>query len=298
MSNTATVLAFDFGASSGRAIRAVYDGQNLTYEEIHRFENIPIEKDGHLCWNVETLLKEIHTAIQKAGTFDSLGFDTWGVDFGLLDADGHLLANPVHYRDSGATALDGSGACVDAKGNHVMKPFWEMTDADIKACLDATDWCRADYEYFRGGGYSSHFRCKAEMPVTMLRFNIVEGIGPVLQIAEGWTADLPDEIHNTIDKRTDPTWPTTWFCPRLTGQGAFTDVYSVMANWGANHGVTVYGHVGADLITLASMLRIPVTMHNVPAEKVYRPHAWASFGTQDQQAADYAACKQYGPLYR
>lgn len=136
------------------------------------------------------------------------------------------------------------------------------------------------------------------MPVTMLRFNIVEGIGPVLQIAEGWTADLPDEIHNTIDKRTDPTWPTTWFCPRLTGQGAFTDVYSVMANWGANHGVTVYGHVGADLITLASMLRIPVTMHNVSAEKVYRPHAWASFGTQDQQAADYAACKQYGPLYR
>ena len=719
MSNTATVLAFDFGASSGRAIRAVYDGQNLNYEEIHRFENIPIEKDGHLCWDVETLLKEIHTAIQKAGTFDSLGFDTWGVDFGLLDTDGHLLANPVHYRDartngkpeqaaarmpaeelyahtgnqimaintlfqllalreqepellqkaeqvlfmpdlfaallgaepvcersiastsqmldprtgqwsrevlaayglpenrfapivasgtvtgtlangakiiavaghdtqcasaampcaeedlaavlaahaqrglpafsiyghdvqeanddtipddvaekilrfargavaagwmknkayvnigavtmgiagsfcdagvlqkyfgiraewvdeveilrrisigiydhdeyekalawvrenckegfdknlgknlppvitkskivpadkdwefivkmtliirdilygnprldemgwheealgrnavvggfqgqrqwtdwlpnadfteaimastfdwngpkaptpfatendtcngiammlgslvsgsapcfhdvrtywspeacervtgqkpdgvaangfihlinSGATALDGSGACEDAMGNHVMKPFWEMTDADIKACLNATDWCRADYEYFRGGGYSSHFRCKAEMPVTMLRFNIVEGIGPVLQIAEGWTADLPDEIHNTIDKRTDPTWPTTWFCPRLTGQGAFTDVYSVMANWGANHGVTVYGHVGADLITLASMLRIPVTMHNVPAEKIYRPHAWASFGTQDQQAADYAACKQYGPLYR
>lgn len=204
----------------------------------------------------------------------------------------------IHLINSGATALDGSGACVDAKGNHVMKPFWKMTDADIKACLNATDWCRADYEYFRGGGYSSHFRCKAEMPVTMLRFNIVEGIGPVLQIAEGWTADLPDEIHNTIDKRTDPTWPTTWFCPRLTGQGAFTDVYSVMANWGANHGVTVYGHVGADLITLASMLRIPVTMHNVPAEKIYRPHAWASFGTQDQQAADYAACKQYGPLYR
>lgn len=204
----------------------------------------------------------------------------------------------IHLINSGATALDGSGACVDAEGNHVMKPFWEMTDADIKSCLNATDWCRADYEYFRGGGYSSHFRCKAEMPVTMLRFNIVEGIGPVLQIAEGWTADLPDEIHNTIDKRTDPTWPTTWFCPRLTAQGAFTDVYSVMANWGANHGVTVYGHVGADLITLASMLRIPVTMHNVPAEKVYRPHAWASFGTQDQQAADYAACKQYGPLYR
>ena len=204
----------------------------------------------------------------------------------------------LHLINSGAACLDACGEVKDENGNGVIKPFWEMTDADIKACLNATDWCRADYEYFRGGGYSSHFRCKAEMPVTMLRFNIVEGIGPVLQIAEGWTADLPDEIHNTIDKRTDPTWPTTWFCPRLTGQGAFTDVYSVMANWGANHGVTVYGHVGADLITLASMLRIPVTMHNVPAEKVYRPHAWASFGTQDQQAADYAACKQYGPLYR
>lgn len=204
----------------------------------------------------------------------------------------------IHLINSGATALDGTGACTNDKGEHVMKPFWDMKDKDVKACLGATDWCRADYGYFRGGGFSSHFRCRAEMPVTMLRFNIVDGIGPVLQLAEGFTADLPDEIHNKIDPRTDPTWPTTWFCPRLTGSGAFTDVYSVMANWGANHGVTVYGHVGADLITLASMLRIPVTMHNVPDEKVYRPHAWASFGTQDTQAADYAACKQYGPLYK
>ena len=172
-----------------------------------------------------------------------------------------------------------------------------MTDADVNACLEATDWCRANYEYFRGGGFSSHFRCTAEMPVTMLRVNIVEGVGPVLQIAEGWTANLPDDVHTPIDKRTDPTWPTTWFVPRLTGEGAFADVYSVMANWGANHGVTVYGHVGADLITLASMLRIPVAMHNVPDEKVYRPHAWAAFGTKDTEAADYAACKQYGPLY-
>lgn len=204
----------------------------------------------------------------------------------------------IHLINSGATALDGSGACKDENGEGMMKPFWEMKESDIQACLRATDWCRADYEYFRGGGFSSHFRCAAQMPVTMLRFNIVEGIGPVLQIAEGWTVDLPDQIHNTIDMRTDRTWPTTWFAPRLTGAGAFTDVYSVMANWGANHGVTVYGHAGADLITLASMLRIPVTMHNVPDEKVYRPHAWASFGTQDEQAADYAACKQYGPLYR
>ena len=204
----------------------------------------------------------------------------------------------IHLINSGATALDGSAAAKNAQGEGCMKPFWEMTDADVAACLEATDWRRADYEYFRGGGFSSHFRCQAEMPVTMLRFNIVDGIGPVLQIAEGWTADLPDEIHTVIDKRTDFTWPTTWFAPRLTGEGAFKDVYSVMANWGANHGVTVYGHVGADLITLASMLRIPVTMHNVPGDKVYRPHAWSSYGTQDLQAADYAACKQYGPLYR
>lgn len=204
----------------------------------------------------------------------------------------------LHLINSGATALDETGVCIGEKGEHVMKPFWKMTESDINACLKATDWCRADYEYFRGGGFSSHFRCRAEMPVTMLRFNIVDGIGPVLQIAEGFTCNLPDEIHNVIDKRTDPTWPTVWFAPRLTGHGAFTDVYSVMANWGANHGVTVYGHVGADLITLASMLRIPVTMHNVPEDKIYRPHSWGSFGTEDTQAADYAACKFYGPLYR
>lgn len=198
----------------------------------------------------------------------------------------------IHLINSGATALDGSGA---ADGR--MKPFWEMTDADVEACLDTTDWCRANYEYFRGGGFSSHFRCRAEMPVTLLRFNIVEGIGPMLQIAEGWTADLPDAAHEKLDLRTDPTWPTTWFVPRLTGSGAFADVYSVMANWGANHGVTVYGHVGADLITLASMLRIPVSMHNVAEEKIYRPHAWAAFGADSPTAADFAACKQYGSRF-
>ncbi|OUP03557.1 L-fucose isomerase [Anaerofilum sp. An201] len=204
----------------------------------------------------------------------------------------------IHLINSGATALDGSGAVTNDKGEHVMKPFWEMTDKDVNACLEATDWCRANYEYFRGGGFSSHFRCAAEMPVTMLRVNIVEGVGPVLQLAEGWTANLPDDVHTPIDLRTDRTWPTTWFVPRLTGKGAFKDVYSVMANWGANHGVTVYGHVGADLVTLASMLRIPVALHNLPEEKVYRPHSWAAFGTQDTEAADFAACKHYGPLYR
>ena len=204
----------------------------------------------------------------------------------------------IHLINSGATALDGTGAAKNENGEGCMKPFWDMTDADVKACLAATDWCRANYQYFRGGGFSSHFKTQAEMPVTMLRANIVDGVGLVLQIAEGYTATLPDKVHDLLDKRTDPTWPTTWFVPRLPGEGAFQDVYSVMANWGANHGVTVYGHVGADLITLCSMLRIPVTMHNVSAGKVYRPHCWASFGTQDAQAADYAACKHYGPLYR
>lgn len=204
----------------------------------------------------------------------------------------------IHLINSGATALDGSGAATDGEGRGCMKPFWDMEQADVDACLRATDWCRANYEYFRGGGFSSHFRCRAEMPVTMLRFNIVEGLGPVLQLAEGWTANLPDEIHDVIDVRTDRTWPTTWFAPRLTGHGAFADVYSVMANWGANHGVTVYGHVGADLLTLASMLRIPVTMHNVPDGQVYRPHGWAAFGTENAEAADYKACAAYGPLYK
>ncbi len=203
----------------------------------------------------------------------------------------------IHLINSGATALDGSGAAKNDKGEGCMKPFWEMTDDDMKACLEATDWCRANYEYFRGGGFSSHFRCRAEMPVTMLRVNIIEGIGPVMQIAEGYTADLPDNAHTTIDLRTDRTWPTTWFVPNLTGEGAFKDVYSVMANWGANHGVTVYGHVGDDLITLASMLRIPVNMHNVPAERIFRPHSWAAFGTEDSQSADYKACQTYGPIY-
>lgn len=212
--------------------------------------------------------------------------------------DGLAKDGFIHLINSGATALDGSGAAKNDKGEGCMKPFWEMTQQDIKACLDATDWCRANYEYFRGGGYSSHFRCSAQMPVTMLRVNVIDGIGPVLQLAEGYTVDLPDEIHNTIDKRTDPSWPTTWFVPRLTGEGAFRDVYSVMANWGANHGVTVYGHVGADLITLASMLRIPVNMHNVADTEIFRPHAWAAFGTEDTQSADFRACENYGPLYK
>ena len=211
--------------------------------------------------------------------------------------DGLAKDGFIHLINSGATALDCTGACRDAAGKPVMKPFWAMTDTDVKACLAATDWCRANYEYFRGGGFSSHFATQAEMPVTMLRANIVEGVGLVMQIAEGSTLLLPPDVHRTLDERTDRTWPTTWFAPRLTGEGAFRDVYGVMANWGANHSVTVYGHVGAALITLCAMLRIPVNMHNVPVASLFRPHSWAAFGTSDSEAADYAACKHYGPLY-
>ena len=213
-------------------------------------------------------------------------------------AQGKAANGFIHLINSGATALDCTGASKNENGEGCMKPFWEMTEQDVNACLQATDWCRANYEYFRGGGFSSHFKTQAEMPVTLLRVSIAEGVGPMLQIAEGYTATLPEAEHAVLDNRTDRTWPTTWFVPKLTGKGAFKDVYSVMANWSANHGVTVYGHVGADLITLASMLRIPVSMNNVEDEKIYRPHTWAAFGTDNLEAADFAACKHYGPLYR
>ena len=204
----------------------------------------------------------------------------------------------MHLINSGASALDGTGLSKNEAGENCMKPWWKMTQEDIDACAKATDWCRADYGYFRGGGFSSHFKTEAEMPVTMIRINLVDGQGPVLQIAEGYTAVLDPQVHAILDKRTDPTWPTTWFCPRLTGKEKFEDVYSVMANWGANHGAWTYGHIGRDLITLASMLRIPVAMHNVEENGIYRPHAWGAFGTKDTESADYKACATYGPLYR
>jgi L-fucose isomerase len=204
----------------------------------------------------------------------------------------------IHLINSGSTCLDATGKATDLDGQGVMKPWWEMEERDIDACLKATDWCPAELCQFRGGGYSSHFKTDAQMELTMVRINLVDGIGPVMQIAEGWSVVLPKEVHEKIDSRTDPTWPTTWFVPRTTGTNAFRDVYSVMANWGANHGAFIHGHVGADLITLASMLRIPVTMHNVSGEQIFRPHVWSSFGTENPEAADLAACKAFGPLYR
>ncbi len=203
----------------------------------------------------------------------------------------------IHLINSGATTLDATGESTNAAGEHCMKPCWEMTEKDAEACLAATNWLPADRDYFRGGGFSSNFLSRGGMPVTMSRLNMVKGLGPVLQIAEGWTADVEPEIFEVLNKRTDPTWPTTWFVPRLCDKPAFRDVYSVMNNWGANHGAISYGHIGADLITLASMLRIPVCMHNVDEDKIFRPAAWNAFG-MDKEGADYRACATYGPIYK
>ncbi|MFT3984204.1 MAG: L-fucose isomerase [Lachnospiraceae bacterium] len=204
----------------------------------------------------------------------------------------------IHLINSGSTCLDATGKSRDEKGTAVMKAWWEMTETDMKACLAATDWCPAELCQFRGGGYSSHFVTDAQMPLTLIRMNLTDGVGPTLQIAEGCSVILPEKVHEKLNMRTDPTWPTTWFVPRLNGVGPFKDVYAVMANWGANHGAFVHGHIGAELITLASMLRIPVSMHNLSSDDIFRPQAWGSFGTDDQQAADYKACAYYGPIYQ
>lgn len=232
--------------------------------------------DVRTCWSAESVERTTGYKLEgKAG--EAKGF--------------------IHLINSGACCLDACGEAKAADGSAVMKPFWEMTEQDIKACLEATEWCMADLGYFRGGGYSSRFRTKAEMPATMVRLNIVKGIGPVMQIAEGYTVDLPEEVADHIWKRTDYTWPCTWFAPRLTGEGAFASAYDVMNHWGANHGAISYGHVGADMITLCSILRIPVCMHNVPEEKILRPACWNAYG-MDKEGQDYRACAAYGPLYR
>lgn len=223
-------------------------------------------------------------AVKKATGYDLEGKAAEGKGF-------------LHLINSGAACLDACGEVKDAEGNSVIKPFWEMTEADQKACLDATEWCPADNGYFRGGGFSSRYLTRGEMPATMVRINLVKGVGPVLQLVEGYTVNLPDEISDKLWKRTDYTWPCTWFTPRLTGKGAFTSAYDVMNNWGANHGAISYGHIGADLITLCSILRIPVCMHNVEEDKIFRPAAWNAFG-MDKEGQDYRACQSYGPMYK
>ena len=223
-------------------------------------------------------------AVKKATGYDLEGKAAEGKGF-------------LHLINSGAACLDACGEVKDAEGNSVIKPFWEMTEADQKACLDATEWCPADNGYFRGGGFYSRYLTRGEMPATMVRINLVKGVGPVLQLVEGYTVNLPDEISDKLWKRTDYTWPCTWFTPRLTGKGAFTSAYDVMNNWGANHGAISYGHIGADLITLCSILRIPVCMHNVEEDKIFRPAAWNAFG-MDKEGQDYRACQNYGPMYK
>jgi L-fucose isomerase len=215
---------------------------------------------------------------------------------------GHQLSGAaengiLHLINSGPAALDWTGEMA-RDGQPVLKPWWEITPEEAQQCLSATKWCPSMVEYFPGGGWSTDFLTRGGMEVTMFRLNLVKGLGPVLQIAEGWTVELPEDVHRTLDERTNPTWPTTWFAPRLTGAYPYGDVYSVMNNWGANHGAICFGHVGGDLITLASMLRIPVDMHNVPEERVFRPSSWSRFGALEPQGADYRACATYGPLYR
>ncbi len=205
----------------------------------------------------------------------------------------------IHLLNSGAACLDACGECVDEDGNATMKKWWDVTEEDIKKMTDATVWCEAGFDNFRGGGFSSHYTTRAEMPCTMIRMNLVKGLGPVLQIAEGWTVKLPDDVSDTLMERTNPTWPCTWFAPRCDGKegSPFKTAYEVMQNWGANHGAISYGHIGADLITMCSMLRIPVCMHNVPADDIFRPAAWNAFG-MDKEGQDYRACATYGPLYK
>ncbi|MBO4662558.1 MAG: L-fucose isomerase [Bacteroidaceae bacterium] len=242
-----------------------------------------------LLTNRAQIFADVRTYWSPAAVKKATGYDIEGV---AAEAGGFL-----HLINSGAACLDACGECVDADGKGVMKQWYDVTDEDIKKMTEATEWCAADNGYFRGGGYSSRYLTRAEMPVTMIRLNLIKGLGPVLQIAEGWTVNLPDEVSDKLWKRTDYTWPCTWFAPRVTGKGAFKTAYDVMNNWGANHGAISYGHIGADLITLCSILRIPVSMHNVDEDDIFRPAAWNAFG-MDKEGADYRACAAYGPMYK
>lgn len=241
---------------------------------------------GRLLTNTAQVFADVRTYWSPAAVKRVTGFDLSGLAAGGL----------IHMINSGSAPLDATGQ-QEKNGAPAMKPFWEISDSDVRKCLQATTWYPAMTEYFRGGGFSSLFLTRGGMPMTMSRINLVKGLGPVLQLAEGWTVDLPADVHRELNERTNPTWPTHWFAPRLTGHGAFRDVYSVMANWGANHGALSYGHIGADMIALASLLRIPVCMHNLEDTALFRPNAWSAFGTDDPTGADYRACSNFGPLY-
>lgn len=242
---------------------------------------------GYLLTNTAQIFADVRTYWSPASVERVTGYKL----------EGRAAGGILHLINSGSAALDGTGEQLK-DGDPVIKPFWEISEEEVARMLQATQFRPASLEYFRGGGFSTDYLTRGGMPMTMTRLNLVKGLGPVLQIAEGYSVDLPEHVHDTLDKRTDPTWPSTWFAPNLTGSGAFTSVYDVMDHWGANHGVISYGHIGADLITLASILRIPVSMHNVPKEKVFRPRAWGLFGTEDAESADFRACAAFGPLYK
>lgn len=242
---------------------------------------------GHLLTNTASIFSDVRTFWSPESVKRVTGYEL----------EGPAANGIIHLINSGATCLDATGEQTDKDGNPSMKPFWDITEEEVTKCLEATTWYPAAQDYFRGGGFSSNFLSKGGMPVTMLRINRIKGQGPVLQIAEGWTVDLPDNVHEAINVRTDKTWPTTWFAPRLCNKIQFKDVYSVMNNWGANHGAISFGHIGADLIALASILRIPVCMHNVDENEIFRPAVWNAFG-MDPEGADYRACQNFGPLYK
>ena len=242
---------------------------------------------GHLLTNTASIFSDVRTFWSRESVKRVTGYEL----------EGHAANGIIHLINSGATCLDATGEQTDKDGKPAMKPFWDITENEALKCLEATKWYPAAQDYFRGGGFSSNFLSKGGMPVTMLRINRIKGQGPVLQIAEGWTVELPEKVHQVINDRTDKTWPTTWFAPRLSDKPQFKDVYSVMNNWGANHGAISFGHIGADLIALASILRIPVCMHNVAEEQIFRPAVWNAFG-MDPEGADYRACQNFGPLYK
>ena len=244
---------------------------------------------GKLLTNTAQIFSDVRTYWSPEAVKKATGYELEGI---AKESDGF-----IHLINSGASCLDGSGQAKDENGNGVIKPWYDVTEEDREAILKATTWNPANNGYFKGGGYSSRFLTEAEMPVTMCRINLVKGVGPILQLVEGYTVNLPHEVSDELWKRTDYTWPCTWFAPRLTGEGAFKSAYDVMNNWGANHGAISYGHIGADIITLCSILRIPVSMHNVPEEKIFRPAAWNAFG-MDKEGQDYRACQVYGPLYK
>ncbi|MFV0529504.1 MAG: L-fucose isomerase [Lachnospiraceae bacterium] len=270
-----------------------FDWNGIREPYILATENDVLNGVGMLFMKLLTNSAQIFADVRTYWSQDAVKKATgYAVDGKAKEADGF-----IHLINSGAACLDANGQATDAEGNGCIKPWYDVTEADQKAILDATTWNPADNGYFRGGGYSSRFLTEAQMPLTMIRLNLVKGIGPVLQIAEGWSVALPAEVSDKLWKRTDYTWPCTWFAPRVTGEGAFKTAYDVMNNWGANHGAISYGHIGADLITMCAMLRIPVCMHNVPEEDIFRPAAWNAFG-MDKEGQDYRACQTYGPLYK